>query len=254
MGDERIRVVHVDDAAGLADLTATYLERLDGSFTVFPETRTRAALDRVVEGDVDCVISDYDMPGMDGLTFLDVVRDHDPDLPFILFTGKGSEEIASDAISAGVTDYLQKQPGADQYTVLANRVANAVAQYRAEVELRREREFTESALDVLTDIFYVVGEDGSLYRWNDRMNEVTGYTDEELRALNALDLVRDEDAAATMAAIGKVIETGSATLTAEVVTKEGDRVPHEFRGSALEHEDSEVPRFCGIARAITDAG
>ncbi|MFW5938625.1 MAG: PAS domain S-box protein, partial [Halanaeroarchaeum sp.] len=50
--------------------------------------------------------------------------------PFILFTGKGSEDVASDAIAAGVTDYLQKERGSGQYTVLANRIENAVDQYR----------------------------------------------------------------------------------------------------------------------------
>jgi len=71
------------------------------------------------------------MSGETGIGFLRTIRERNPDLPFILFTGKGSEEIASDAISAGATDYLQKQIGSDQYTVLANRIENAVEQYRA---------------------------------------------------------------------------------------------------------------------------
>ncbi len=61
------------------------------------------------------------MPGQDGIEFLESVRAIDEKLPFILFTGKGSEEVASEAISAGVTDYLQKHQGTDQYTMLANR-------------------------------------------------------------------------------------------------------------------------------------
>ncbi len=51
----------------------------------------------------------------DGIEFLEAVREGHRDLPFILYTGKGSEEVASDAISAGVTDYLQKGSGTDQY-------------------------------------------------------------------------------------------------------------------------------------------
>jgi PAS domain S-box-containing protein len=71
------------------------------------------------------------MPNQNGIEFLRSVREIYPDLPFILFTGKGSEEVASEAISAGVSDYLQKESGTDQYTVLANRIANLVSQYRA---------------------------------------------------------------------------------------------------------------------------
>jgi hypothetical protein len=59
-------------------------------------------------------------------TFLGRVRDRFGDLPFVLFTGKGSKELANEATSAGVTDYLQKTGGTDQYTLLARRVTNAV--------------------------------------------------------------------------------------------------------------------------------
>jgi PAS domain S-box-containing protein len=72
------------------------------------------------------------MPTTDGLEFLQIVREKYPDLPFILFTGQGSEEIASEAIAAGVTDYMQKGGGSDQYEVLSNRVQNAVERYRTQ--------------------------------------------------------------------------------------------------------------------------
>jgi len=49
---------------------------------------------------VDCIVSDYDMPRTNGIEFLEAVRDQHPELPFILYTGKGSEEVAGEAISA----------------------------------------------------------------------------------------------------------------------------------------------------------
>ncbi|MFB6219088.1 MAG: response regulator, partial [Halobacteriaceae archaeon] len=104
----RVAVLHVDDDAAFADLVATYLERVDDAITVETCTDATEAPDRIAAGEFDCVVSDYDMPGMDGLELLDAVSADHPDLPFVLFTGKGSEEIASEAISAGVTDYLQK--------------------------------------------------------------------------------------------------------------------------------------------------
>lgn len=124
-----IRVLHVDDDGDFADLTATFLERKNERIRVETADRVADALDRVA--DVDCVVSDFDMPGTNGIEFLEGIRDDHPNLPFILFTGKGSEDIASDAIAAGVTDYLQKDPGSGQYTVLANRIENAVEKYRA---------------------------------------------------------------------------------------------------------------------------
>ncbi|TKX60882.1 response regulator [Halorubrum sp. ASP1] len=130
------RVLFVDDEPGAADLAATHVERLlDGVETV-TRMSPEAAFDVVRSERVDCVVSDFDMPGKDGLAFLEAVREVDPGLPFVLFTGKGSEEIASEAISAGVTDYLQKGAGRDRYEMLANSVANALGRRRAERDLR----------------------------------------------------------------------------------------------------------------------
>jgi len=103
-----IRLLHVDDEADFAETAGAFLEREDGRITVETAEDADVALSRLAETAVDCVVSDFDMPGRNGIEFLRVVRAEYPDLPFILFTGKGSEEVASEAISAGVTDYLQK--------------------------------------------------------------------------------------------------------------------------------------------------
>lgn len=109
-GSNAIRVLHVDDEPGFADLTTTFLEREDDRFDTETVTSVKQGLDRLSGRTYDCLVSDHDMPGQSGIEFLETVRDEYPNLPFILFTGKGSEEVASDAISAGVTDYLQKKP------------------------------------------------------------------------------------------------------------------------------------------------
>ena len=117
MQQDPIQILHVDDNANFGDLTATYLEKEDDRFSVETATSAGEGIDIISHRPPDCVISDYDMPEMNGITFLDAVRQEFPDLPFILFTGKGSEKVASDAISADVTDYLQKESGTEQYTI-----------------------------------------------------------------------------------------------------------------------------------------
>jgi len=124
-----IHVLHVDDDPAFADLARASLARHAPGIVVHTETDPEAALASFSR--MDCVVSDYDMPGMNGLDLLRAVRERAPSIPFVLFTGKGSEEIASEAVSAGVTDYLQKG-GPEQYEVLANRIENAVARRRAE--------------------------------------------------------------------------------------------------------------------------
>ena len=139
--DSHSEVLYVDDDGALCDLVSTYLEREHEWLSVttangVPEAR------KLVDGETfDCIVSDYDMPHVDGLAFLSELRDTCPEMPFVLYTGKGSEEIASKAISAGVDEYLQKERGTDQYTVLGNRIRNLVRRRQAEaaVDVADER-------------------------------------------------------------------------------------------------------------------
>jgi len=171
MPDE-FRVLHVDDDAAQLDLTADFLERTDSRLEVLTETSASDALDRIDAAAVDAVVSDYQMPEMDGLTFLDRVRDDYPDLPFVLFTGRGSEEVASEAIARGVTDYLQKEVGPDQYTVLANRVTNAIESRETAMKLRQREAHLRQAQSVATlGSWWTDVESDDLY-WSDEVYEI----------------------------------------------------------------------------------
>ena len=171
-----IRVLHVDDDAAVADLTATVLAREADGMAVETATSADEGLDRIRTGTFDCVVSDYEMPGMDGIAFLEVIREEYPDLPFILYTAKGSETVASDAISAGVTDYLQKEPGTEQYELLANRIRNAVERTRAERARKRHLEAIETAREGIS----ILDPDGEFIYVNEAYAALYGYDPAEM--------------------------------------------------------------------------
>jgi predicted DNA binding protein/ActR/RegA family two-component response regulator len=143
-----VSVLLVDDDERWAQVTGRLLESGRDAFTVETANSCAAGRERFAALDPDCVVSDYQLGDGTGLDLLDAVREHDPDRPFVLVTGRGSEAVASDAIGQGVTDYIRK--GADDGELLASRIANAVRTYRTERALERERRSKDAMLDVLT--------------------------------------------------------------------------------------------------------
>jgi len=175
---EPITVLHVDDEPDFADLTATFLKRENSDFEIHTATSAQAALERVEDDieSIDCIVSDYQMPGMNGIEFLEAIREESAELPFILFTGKGSEEVAGRAISAGVTDYLQKESGTEQYAVLANRIKNTVEKTHAE----RNGEQLLSAVETAREGISLLDCDGRFIYVNRSYANSYGYDREDL--------------------------------------------------------------------------
>lgn len=125
--NRELRVLFVDDDVGFAELASEFLAHGDDDITVETVTDPAAGLDRLGQSPpIDCVVSDYRMPPADGISFLRDVRDRDPDVPFLLFTGRGDEAVAAEAIQAGVTDYIRKKGTAAQFAFLADRISRAV--------------------------------------------------------------------------------------------------------------------------------
>ncbi|ELY55999.1 pas domain s-box [Natronococcus amylolyticus DSM 10524] len=123
--DEEIEVLLVDDEPGLPETIGAYIERENDDIVVTTAASTLEAVSTLEETSFDCVVSDYQMPAISGLDFLKAVREKDTPLPFIVFTAKGSERVASEAIASGVTDYVQKEPTSEQFDVLVERIRKA---------------------------------------------------------------------------------------------------------------------------------
>jgi DNA-binding NarL/FixJ family response regulator len=129
--DYTIRVLHVDDDDAFRDLAAELLERADDAISVVSESDPTEVPARIQAEPVDCVVSDFDMPEQNGLELCRRLRRDFPEFPFVLFTNRTGEDIVERAITAGATDYIQKETGTHHYTLLANRITLAVTRHRA---------------------------------------------------------------------------------------------------------------------------
>lgn len=189
-----IRVLHVDDEPDLVNLSQTVIEREHEEISIEAETDPRACLDRLERDPsaIDCIVSDYNMPHLTGLEMLEIVREEYSDFPFILFTGRGSEEIAAEAISRGVDDYMQKEMGLDQYTVLANRIKQLVQQVRTERALHNSEAKYRALVEQNVVGIYIIRDDEFTYV-NPQFAEIFGYDRDDLLGRAPRDLVADVD-------------------------------------------------------------
>jgi len=168
-----LSVLYVDDETGLLDIGKIFLESL-GHFSIDTATSACTAISLMNEKKFDAIVSDYQMPEMDGIEFLRRVRTSGSDIPFILFTGRGREEIAIQALNEGADFYLQK--GGDpisQFTELAYKIRQAVSRRSAELALKESEKRLSDIINFLPDATFAIDLSGKVIAWNRAMEELT---------------------------------------------------------------------------------
>jgi PAS domain S-box-containing protein len=182
-----ISVLYVDDEMLLLEIGKIYLE-LAGGITVETTTSATEALELIRSGRFDVVVSDYQMPGMDGIEFLKILRRIYPGLPFIIFSGRGREDVVIEAFESGADFYLQKggAPG-PQFTELARKIITAFEHRQGESRIRTlNRLYSvlsatnkaivrhQNRMDLLTDICRIAVETGGFRMvWAGSFDQVT---------------------------------------------------------------------------------
>jgi DNA-binding response OmpR family regulator len=133
-----IRILYVDDEPSLLELGKFFLER-SGRFSVDTITSALAALSLQNTRSYDAIISDYQMPEMDGIEFLKKIRSSGNTIPFILFTGRRREEVVIQALDEGADFYLQKggEP-ASLFAELSHKIRYAVMRRHTEDSLKQK--------------------------------------------------------------------------------------------------------------------
>lgn len=175
-----ITVLYVDDEPDLLEIGKVFLEQR-GELEVVTFTSAEEALRILSQKKCDAIISDYQMPGMDGIEFLKRVRESGNSIPFIIFTGRGREEIVIQAINAGVDFYLQKggEP-TSQFAELENKVRQAVRRVAAEQALFESEKRLADIIDFLPDATFAIDTDGQVIAWNRAIENMTGIPAKEM--------------------------------------------------------------------------
>ncbi|MFB6183343.1 MAG: PAS domain S-box protein [Haloarculaceae archaeon] len=253
VSDDPIRTLHVtDDLAGEESLE----DRIGGTddrITVVPAVGAQAAREVLVEDGIDCVVADYDLPESTGVEFLRTVRERFPDLPFVLFPGEGCEAVASEAISAGVTDYVRRGID-DQYRVLAERIRDAVGpDATSDAGGLTERDLTD-LVERTDDVLFVFDGD-----WDELLFVNSAYeavwdgsiTDLEGNPTSFLEHVHPNDRQRARESMAKLADGEADEVEYRIVTDDGIRWVHGESTPILD-DDGDVSRIVGCVRDVTD--
>ena len=177
-----LKILLVDDSHDDFYLAYRQLKKVSESIVVEWAESGEKALLLLKQLEFDCVLSDFQMPGMDGLELLKNVRDQGESIPFIFLTGQGNEEIAAQALRQGANDYFTKDIGFAHYDRLFNSISKSVKAHlyglnKVETERalheseRKYRTLVECASDSI-----IIIQDSRIKFMNPRLPKIIGYS------------------------------------------------------------------------------
>ncbi|MCX6689134.1 MAG: PAS domain S-box protein, partial [Methanoregula sp.] len=171
---DTLRVLYVDDEPGLLGVGKLFLEKF-GDFEVTTILNAPDAIRLLEQERFDAIISDYQMPEMDGITFLKQLKASGNTTPFIIFTGKGREEVVIEALNSGADFYIQKggEPKA-QFAELSNKIRYAITRRRTEDAFSESQKRTAEIIEFLPDATFAIDAHGDVIAWNRAMEVMTG--------------------------------------------------------------------------------
>jgi len=141
------RILYVDDETLYRDASKQFLQL--AGYTIEDVSSGREALDSLYHTHYDAIVSDYYMPGMTGIEFLKIVRAEIGDIPFILFTGKGREEVVIEAIENGADFYVQKGGNpAPLFADLTHKITLAINRRESDIVFRKNEERLRKAEEI----------------------------------------------------------------------------------------------------------
>ncbi|RXK49076.1 PAS domain S-box protein [Halorientalis pallida] len=132
-------------------------------------------------------------------------------------------------------------------------VRDVRARRERERRLREERALVEAIFEAVPDLLYAFDENGEFLRWNDSVPATTGYSDEEIEAMEPLNFLAAEDRQRVADTLRTVVSDRRIEhLEVNLQTRDGERIPHELSGGPVVDEDGDLIGVAGIGRDVSD--
>ncbi|MFW6040573.1 MAG: response regulator, partial [Thermoplasmatota archaeon] len=220
-----MRLLMVDDEESFLEQAKIFLKKEDKSFEIDTVNSPEKAIKKLQNKDYDVIISDYRMPNMDGLKLLREVRDSGSDIPFIMFTGKGREEVAMKALNIGADRYLQK--GGDptvQFRVLADAINQEVEHARTKIEKNLQRTYFQQLFEKSPEAIVLLDKEDRVIHANPAFENIFQYSIEEVEGKHLNEFIVPEDRMEEGIKVSQRVAEGG-TVEGETIRKRKDGKP-----------------------------
>ncbi len=216
---DQIQVLHVDDDMAQLDIAKQILIDLNSNLAVESVTTVEEAFTKLSANSYDIILSDYEMPQKNGLDFLRELRKQKINIPFILFTGKGREEVAIQALNLGADGYYNKQGSPETvYGELIHGIETIYERRQIKQALEESERRYSALMEQATVAIFVHDTKGRIIDVNQRACKNLGYSKEEIVSMTITDI--DNTAVEKIALWPKVLS--GETFTFESINKRKD--------------------------------
>ncbi len=203
-----MKILLVDDEPSALKQIKIYLEK-NNQMNIDTITSPKDALEMIDEKGYDAIISDYKMPQMNGLEFLEKIREKGIDKPFIIFTGKGNEEVAKEALNKGANRYVQKDIDLETKSkILSEAIKKEVNHYEAEKQLEAGREMIVFMAENSGNLMFRIDENMRVQYANSMTVDYLGVREREIMGRKITKFLTEEEAEGLEKSVEKVFETG----------------------------------------------
>ncbi|MGD0644679.1 MAG: PAS domain S-box protein [Candidatus Bathyarchaeia archaeon] len=192
-----LHILHVDDDLYLLEVSKQILS-MENNFEIEDAASVDEAFQKLERQTYDAIVSDYEMPQKNGLDFLKELRQQQREISFILFTGKGREDVAVKALNLGADSYINKNGSTETvYCELADAINKTVERKKAKSLLvESEAKYRMLVEESLQGIMIAQGMPPRIVFANSAMGRMLGYAGEEFTSLSpqeVMALVSSED-------------------------------------------------------------
>jgi PAS domain S-box-containing protein len=257
----KMRILLVEDNPDDVELALRELKK-QANFKIDIAATGKECLEKLAEKSYDVVLLDYALPKMNGLEVLREIVENNYDVPVVMITGRGDEEVAVKAMKQGACDYVVKSEG--YLTRLPLVIQNAIEKYkrdkeraRLDREIKKTKEYLETLINSIDEGIMVINRDYVITDVNTAILERVKRTKEEVIGARCYEISHNSKERCKppydICPVKEVFETGKhSKVTHTYFNSEGNAYFIELSASPIRDKNGNISQVIEVSRDVTE--